>query len=220
MSLALFAYIGIAVLKQSDTELILPSSRFNLGVLPGVPGGAFVAPLLQIEIPLVLFYTLMPPALLVLHATLVSRRRLLRDAAAPLRFAAIWLPPLVLGLIRWRFIPYVTARPEPPPLSGVVLEKLQVVALAADAAVVAIALLKCRRGAAEDPGDDVALLTRSMRNVGFLFLAMVLLSGLSWQFYADSLIAVGVLLLLAIWIAEGRTTRSTKSLTRIAPATL
>jgi hypothetical protein len=62
-------------IKQSDAELILPSSRFDLGGLvdrfkAGIPGGAFITPVLQVQIPLYLFYTVAPVALLALHAVM------------------------------------------------------------------------------------------------------------------------------------------------------
>jgi hypothetical protein len=152
----LFAYVGLAVLKQSDAELILPSSRFDLGGLlekfkEGVPGGAFVTPLLQIEIPLKIFYTVGPVGLLILHAAIVLQPHLLTRAAVPLRILAIWLPPLVLGLIRWRFAPFVSSRPQPPPPTAIALEALQIIALAADIAVTAVAILWNRSLASESP---------------------------------------------------------------------
>src|SRR4029077_17526588 len=72
-SASLFLYVIVAVLQQSDADLILPSSVFDLGgllgnVKEGILGGAFVAPLLQVKIPLALFYTLGPVVLLVFHA--------------------------------------------------------------------------------------------------------------------------------------------------------
>jgi hypothetical protein len=75
-SASLFLYVIVSVLQQSDADLILPSSVFDLGgllgnVKEGIPGGAFVAPLLQVKIPLALFYTLGPVVLLVFHAAVV-----------------------------------------------------------------------------------------------------------------------------------------------------
>jgi len=98
----LFAYVALAVLKQSDLKLVLPGTRFDVGALldrfkQGIPGGTFIAPIAQVKIPLYVFYTLSPIALLALHAVLLLHPRLLAEAAAPLRWAAVWLPRS-----RWR----------------------------------------------------------------------------------------------------------------------
>jgi len=148
-SASLFIYVIVAVLQQSDAELILPSSVFDLGglldkVKEGVPGGAFVAPLLQVKIPLALFYTLGPIALLAFHAVVVLDRTALPRASTPVRLLAIWSAPAALALIRWRFAPYVSARPEPPPV-GRAMEQLQTLALACDTALVATCRGRTRR---------------------------------------------------------------------------
>jgi hypothetical protein len=87
-SASLFLYVIVAVLQQSDADLILPSSVFDLGgllgnVKEGILGGAFVAPLLQVKIPLALFYTLGPVVLLVFHAAVVLDPATLAVASPP-----------------------------------------------------------------------------------------------------------------------------------------
>jgi uncharacterized protein YjbI with pentapeptide repeats len=232
-SLLLFAYVAIAVLKQSDAELILPSSRFDLGGLldrfkDGVPGGTFVAPILQIQIPLYYFYVLAPIALLVLHGIIVLHPRPLRDVAAPLRQAAIWLPPFVLALIAWRFAPYVSARPRPPP-AGRVLEALQLFALAADAAIV-VAGLTMQRAVLVSPELArpwrYALLLRAVRHAALLGLLALLLAlarrhgvaevagpgvmNASWRFWS----AVTALALFTGWMLEARAPPQRRGLRR------
>jgi hypothetical protein len=96
-SASLFLYVIVAVLQQSDADLILPSSVFDLGgllgnVKEGIPGGAFVAPLLQVKIPLALFYTLGPVVLLVFHAAVVLDRPRLLSPRPRVRWLAIWRP--------------------------------------------------------------------------------------------------------------------------------
>src|SRR4029077_7053453 len=132
-SASLFLYVIVAVLQQSDADLILPSSVFDLGgllgnVKEGILGGAFVAPLLQVKIPLALFYTLGPVVLLVFHAAVVLDPATLAVASPPVRWLAIWAAPAALALIPWGFAPYVSARPDPPPV-GRAMEALQTVAL-------------------------------------------------------------------------------------------
>jgi|HubBroStandDraft_4_1064222.scaffolds.fasta_scaffold272170_2 hypothetical protein len=51
---ALFLYVIVGILKQSDAELIRPSSVFDLGgllkeVKEGIPGGSFITPILQVR---------------------------------------------------------------------------------------------------------------------------------------------------------------------------
>jgi hypothetical protein len=178
-SVSIFAYLAVAVLKQSDAELILPSSTFDLGGLldkfkDGVPGGAFVAPILQIKLPLYLFYTIGPLLLLALHTCIVFHPKLLRDAVRPLRWAALWLPPCTIALIIWRFSSYVAARPDPP-LLGVAMEALQWLALVADFTLVIFALIY----ALDDPPSDTpgasargaAAMLRAARYAGLILLA-------------------------------------------------
>lgn len=200
-----FAYVAIAVLKQSDAELILPSSTFDLGGLldkfkDGIPGGAFVAPVLQIKLPLYMFYTLGPLLLLALHAVIVFRPKLLSDAAPPLRFAAIWLPPLTIALIIWRFSSYVAARPEPS-LAGFAMEVLQRFALAADFALVIFALIHALGDRPSDlpgaSGGRTAAILRAGRYAGIIWLIGLLPSDvvrMTWPIVAA---------LLAIWLYEG-----------------
>ncbi len=141
----LVGYLAVTTLQQSDVELILPTSKFDLGGLleqfkDGIPGGAFVAPILKVEVPLSLFYTVGPVVLLLLHLLVVLRPGPLRAAEPPLRWLAIWLPPATIALIRWRFTSFVEARPAPP-LPGQFLERLQTAALVADIAIVTAAML-------------------------------------------------------------------------------
>ena len=181
VAVALFLYVILAVLKQSDTELILPSSTFDLGgllekVKDGIPGGTFITPIFQIKIPLTLFYTLGPIGLVIVHSALVLDRRALANATAPLRFLAVWTPPLALALMRWRFAPYVAARPEPPPV-GLAIEKLQTLALAFDTVVVVVAILRraLDRGGAKDRGVRFrGLLARGCRHGATVWLIILL----------------------------------------------
>lgn len=215
----LFAYVGLAVLKQSDAELILPSSRFDLGGLlekfkEGVPGGAFVTPLLQIEIPLKIFYTVGPVGLLILHAAIVLQPHLLTRAAVPLRILAIWLPPLVLGLIRWRFAPFVSSRPQPPPPTAIALEALQIIALAADIAVTAVAILWNRTPVSESAFPRIRRTTLALRGwwqAGVLWLAAALVwpvravaadaaGEISWSRAPMLIAGTGIVIL---WVAGG-----------------
>jgi len=216
----LYLYVIVAVLQQSDAELILPSSVFDLGgllsnVKDGIPGGAFVAPLLQVKIPLALFYTLGPVVLLLFHVAIVLSPDTLATASTPIRWLAIWSAPVALALIRWRFAPYVSARPEPPPV-GRAMEALQTVALAGDTGVVMIALLL-------GPADAVhrrhrfsrvrAIVARACRHAAMIWLAIVLGAGaLSWLVSARpgedapaiAWVCVPAALLLASWLIEGR----------------
>jgi uncharacterized integral membrane protein len=71
----LVLYIAIAALNQSDAELVLPFSKFDLGGVleqfkEGVPGGAFVAPILKIQVPLSTFYVFAP--IVIVLCTLTS----------------------------------------------------------------------------------------------------------------------------------------------------
>jgi uncharacterized protein YjbI with pentapeptide repeats len=218
-SLLLFASVGLAVLVQSDAELVLPSSRFDLGGLlerfkDGVPGGAFVLPLLRVQVPLILFYTLGPAALVLLHGALLLRPGLLELAARPLRITITWLPPLVLLLIRWRFAPYVTARPWPQPASGFVLEGLQTAALVADLALIAAAGTLRRALPTENRIGRWSARLRAGQAAGLLCLIGIMFSGLprlaSEELRpglpvappgpAEIAMAAGGLLLLVVWI--------------------
>jgi uncharacterized protein YjbI with pentapeptide repeats len=226
----LFAYVGLAVLKQSDAELILPSSRFDLGGLlekfkEGVPGGAFVTPLLQIEIPLKIFYTVGPVGLLILHAAIVLQPHLLTRAAVPLRIMAIWLPPLVLGLIRWRFAPFVSSRPQPPPPTAIALEAMQVIALAADIAVTAVAILWNRTLVSESPFPRIRRATLALRGwwqAAVLWLAAALVwpvwavaadasGGIAWGRTPMLIAGAGIVIL---WVAGGSLPRRRKGISR------
>jgi uncharacterized protein YjbI with pentapeptide repeats len=215
----LFAYVAIAVLKQSDAELILPSSRFDLGGMlekfkEGIPGGAFVTPLLQIEIPLSLFYTLAPVGLLILHAAAVLQPGRLRSVAAPLRIMAIWMPPFVLGLIRWRFSPYVASEPPPPSPATIAIEAVQLTALALDIGVIAIALLWNRAEESEKMiplSRRVALALRASWQTGPLWLAALLAwpigielaGGSRERSSAETLMIAAGLAVAALWILRG-----------------
>jgi uncharacterized protein YjbI with pentapeptide repeats len=177
-SVLLFAYVVLAVLKQSDAELIIPGTSFDLGEFAdrfkdGIPGGAFVAPILQIKLPLYTFYTAGPVALLILHATLVLHPRLLKDAKPALRLAAIWLPYVALAVIAWRFSPYVAARPEPPLLPRL-MEVLQIAVLAGDGVLVVFALIHAQADDAPDwPGAIErrnGRLLRAARHAGLIWL--------------------------------------------------
>ena len=175
----LVLYVAVTALQQSDVELILPTSKFDVGGLlerfkDGVPGGAFLAPILKVEVPLSLFYTAGPMVLLMLHALVILRPGLLAQAPPPLRFLAIWLPPAAMALIRWRFVPFVSARPEPP-LSGQVLEALQSVALLVDTWLVACALMPLTVFAG--PGQRarvLALRLRALRHAAIVLAIAVL----------------------------------------------
>jgi uncharacterized protein YjbI with pentapeptide repeats len=184
-SLLLFAYVEFAVLRQSDAELILPNSTFDLGGLidkfkDGVPGGAFVAPILQIKFPLYVFYTVGPVVLVALHAALVLRPSNLRGVAPSVRSAVIWLPPIVMALIIWRFKPYLAARPEPP-LAGLAMEGLQYLALMADAAIVIFSFIYALADHPSDlPGQSdrcVAAMLRAIRHAAIIGLVMLFLIG-------------------------------------------
>lgn len=174
--LLLLVSVVVAVLKQSDAELILPSSQFDLGGFldrfkDGVPGGSFIVPLLNFKIPLTVFYLLGPLLFLSMHGGVVLRLDLLREASLWLRIGAIWLPPFVLGLIRWRFAPYIMARPEPP-LAGLALEAVQVISLAADFVLVALGLVYL-------PGSD-PLMPTAERRFGATFLRVVSSVAVLW----------------------------------------
>jgi uncharacterized protein YjbI with pentapeptide repeats len=204
-SMLLYGYVIVAVLKQSDVELVLPSSVFDLGglldkVKDGVPGGSFVSPLLQIKIPLYLFYTAGPVFLLALHAFLVGDPRLLWDAHPILRAMAIWVPPLALALVRWRFAPYTSARPQPPPLAGLAMEQLQTLGLGLDAIPVIFALLHATMSASpvrnEQYGRRVALL-RAVRHSGVIWFAVLVGTALPTPAWIGPAVA---LLLLAGWV--------------------
>ncbi len=137
-------YVAIAALKQSDAELVLPFSKFDLGSVleqfkEGIPGGAFVAPILEIQVPLSIFYVFAPIVILLLHAYVVWQRDPLDAAPALLRWLAIWSPPVTIAIMRWRFTPFVFSRPTPP-VVGEGLLLLHAVALILDGAVVAVAL--------------------------------------------------------------------------------
>lgn len=214
---ALFLYVIVAVLQQSDAELVLPGSSFDLGgllkdVKEGIPGGSFIAPILQVKIPLTLFYTLGPVALLAVHAALVLDRRALAAAVAPLRFAAIWAPPVTLALIRWRFAPYVLARPEPSSIE-LTMETLQTVALALDAAVVATALLRRPLdlwGATDRAARLRAVLARGCRHGATVALILLLLPNLPRLLAGQAAIGAAVIVRFALvaalllpWLAEG-----------------
>jgi uncharacterized protein YjbI with pentapeptide repeats len=174
----------VAVLQQSDSALILPSSVFDVGELlgkfkEGVPGGSFFAPVLNIKIPLILFYAAAPICLLALHATIVLSPRLLNESVRPLRWASLWVPPFALAIIRWRFAPYVSARPETETLLlGSAILWLQVAALAADSAVVVFGLLKLSFEKAGLPlfRPNVILLPRAFRHAGLVWLVILLFS--------------------------------------------
>jgi uncharacterized protein YjbI with pentapeptide repeats len=230
---SLFLYVIVAVLQQSDAELILPSSVFDLGgllgnVKDGIPGGAVVAPLLQVKIPLALFYTLGPVALLLFHAAMVLNPVTLATAATPVRWLAIWLAPVALALIRWRFAPYVSARPEPPPV-GRAMEALQTVALACDTGIVMIALLL---GAADAMHQRHRLtrmrsiMARACRHAAMIWLVIVLGAGaLSWLLTAKPgedapaivWVCVPASLLLLGWLTEGRLVHRPAGLVRRWP---
>jgi uncharacterized protein YjbI with pentapeptide repeats len=204
-SVLLFAYVAIAALKQSDAELVLPSSTFDLGGLldrfkDGIPGGAFVAPILQVKIPLYMFYTLGPLLLVGVHAILVFQPKLLLDAAPPLRLVSIWLPAVAIAVIIWRFRSYVAARPDPP-LSGLVMEALQRLALLADSALVIFSLIFVLADRSSDlPGESgrrTAALLRAGRYAGLIWLAGLLPAdapAAAWPLAAA---------LLTIWLCEG-----------------
>ena len=136
-------YVAIAALNQSDAELVLPFSKFDLGIVleqfkEGIPGGAFVAPILKIQVPLSIFYVFAPIVILLLHAYVVWRRDPLDAAPTLLRLLAIWSPPVTIAIMRWRFTPFVFSRPTPPIVGeGILL--LHAVALILDGAVVAVA---------------------------------------------------------------------------------
>lgn len=219
-SLLLFASVAVAVLAQSDAELVLPSSRFDLGGLlerfkDGIPGGTFVLPLLRVQVPLTLFYALGPAALVLLHGTLLLRASLFDRAAWLLRSAITWLPLLVLLLIRWRFAPYVTARPRLQPASGFVLEGLQTTALVLDLAVIAAAGTLRRALPAENRTGRWAARLHAAQAAGLLCLVGILFSGLPRLALeepraglpvaplgpAEISMAAGGLLLLVAWIA-------------------
>ncbi|MDQ0395723.1 pentapeptide repeat-containing protein [Labrys monachus] len=123
--LLLFAAVTAAVLAPSDADLILPPPQAGPG------------PLLR---PFGLCYSIGPFLILGLHAAVLRRRALLRSAAPVLRLAALWMPLGILALIRWRFTPYVAARPAPP-FDGSLIEAVQTAALAVDLAFIALALL-------------------------------------------------------------------------------
>jgi uncharacterized protein YjbI with pentapeptide repeats len=219
-SALVFVYVIVAVLQQSDAELILPSSVFDLGglldkVKDGVPGGSFVAPILQVKVPLTLFYTVGPVVLLAIHAAAVLDRATLAEASGPIRLLAIWSAPVALALIRWRFAPYVSARPTPPPI-GRAMEALQTLALAADAVLVAVALL---RG---PPNSTVlhgrmrmrAALARAGRHAAVIWLIILLAAGLvPWRQAVgprDGIIATEWLfaaVLLSAWLADAPSPR-------------
>jgi len=221
----LFLYVIIGVLKQSDSELILPSSTFDLGgilenVKEGIPGGSFITPILQLKIPLTLFYTLGPIGLLIVHSALALDRRALADAAGALRFLAIWTAPLALALMRWRFAPYVAARPDLSPI-GLAIAKLQTLALACDSVVVVIALLRrpLDSGGAKDRGARLcAVLARGCRHGATVWLiillsadAVDLLAGHTAIGYVTiAKLALAFALLLA-WIAGGGQFRRTEA---------
>ena len=214
---AVFLYVIVGVLQQSDAELVLPGSAFDLGgllkeVKEGIPGGSFIAPILQVKIPLTLFYTLGPIGLLAVHAAVVLDRRALAAAIVPLRFAAIWTPPVTLALIRWRFAPYVLARPDPSPV-GLAMEALQTVALALDAAVVATSLLRRPLdlwGATDRAVRLRAVLARGCRHGATVALIMLLLPDLPGLVSGHAPIGAVVITKFALvaalvlpWLAEG-----------------
>jgi uncharacterized protein YjbI with pentapeptide repeats len=214
-SALVFLYVIVAVLQQSDAELILPSSVFDLGglldkVKDGVPGGSFVAPLLQVKVPLTLFYTVGPVALLAIHAVAVLDRATLVEASRSIRFLAIWSAPVALALIRWRFAPYISARPTPPPI-GLAMELLQTLALAADAMLVVVALLRGPAGATTLYGRMRmrAALARAGRHATAIWLIILLAAGLPpWRatqiFREGSVVVEWVLaaVLLLSWFAD------------------
>src|SRR3954453_22627371 len=93
-ALVLYGYVVVSILKQSDAQLILPSSHFCLAgindIIKGdIPAGKFVAPFLEIEIPLFTFYMLGPVVLLAIHGVLILHPRLLRRAAPSLQIMAV-----------------------------------------------------------------------------------------------------------------------------------
>lgn len=220
----LFAYTALAVLKQSDVELVLPSSSFDLGGLldrfkEGIPAGTFVAPLLQLKIPLYLFYAVGPVALVALHAVIiVFRPDLLLVSSAPLRLGAVWLPPLTIAVMIWRFAICNAARPQPPSL-GTLGEALQQLALAADLTIV-IFFISHAAGepASEMPGENdraTAVLARAGRHGGVVWLIMLLcgtvrspiadVSGslLVGKPAATALLALFGAALFFVWLYEG-----------------
>jgi hypothetical protein len=78
----LVLYLEIAALQQSDIELVLPFSKFDVGGMleqfkNGIPGGSFLAPILKVQVPMSLFYTVSSVLLVLLHALIMraSRRR-------------------------------------------------------------------------------------------------------------------------------------------------
>jgi hypothetical protein len=121
----------------------------------------------------------------------------------------------------WRFSPYVAARPDPPPLSGRVMEALQTTALAADSVLVILALL---RGHVDQPRDEpeargrrTAELLRAARHAGLIWLVGLLLSDLVRWTIGRARITDEALIgrwgapvtwsvaaaLLTLWLAEG-----------------
>ena len=229
-SVLLFAYVMVAVLKQSDAELVTPGASFDLGQLldrfkDGIPGGSFVTPLLQIKLPLATFYTLGPALLLLLHAWLMFHPTLLREAIAPLRLATIWLPFLAIALIAWRFSPYVAARPEPPLLPRL-MEVLQMAAFAFDGVLVIFALIEAHAGDAADwpgtRGRRTANLLRAFRHAALIWLLALVLAELLHAATAEpdarGAASIGgaalrlalpvALALVAAWLVEGWFARS------------
>jgi hypothetical protein len=173
---------------------------------------------------LTLFYTLGPVGLLVVHAAVVLDRRALATAVAPIRFLAIWAPPTTLALIRWRFAPYVGARPDPTPI-GLAMEALQTVALALDAAVVAAALLRRPLdiwGATDRAVRLRAVLARGCRHGVTVSLIILLLRDVpqlisGWAVIGSATIAkfaLAVALLLP-WLAEGGLFRASRQGLRV-----
>jgi len=210
-NVAVYLYVIVAVLRQSDSELILPSSVFDLGGLlskaqGGIPGGSFITPILQVQIPLTLFYTLAPIALLALHASLVLfDRGALARATHVVRSLAIWAPPVALALIRWRFAPYVSARPEPPPI-GQAMESLQSVALGLDLILVMIATL--RGDGAVEPRRRIAetriIPARALRHASAVWLILALgalrAPGTTLGWTVQTMLPI---VIAAVWLAEG-----------------
>ena len=215
-SVLVYAYIGLAVLRQSDAELILPTSRFDIGEFlgtfkEGLPGGTFLTPLLSLKIPLFYFYTLSPLALLALHAWIVLHPRMLHQAPAWLRAPAIWLPPATLALIWWRFAPYVAARPvSETPTFGEFLVNLQTIALALDVALVILALIRERSIDLPARGRLGFAALMTMRHTGILVLATVLARGTRVQGPSpiDWLLAA---VLLAAWLFGGQAHQTSPS---------
>jgi hypothetical protein len=142
-ALGALLYLAAFVWSLSDVDLINPATHFpvaGLAEMINLPGETVVAPLLQFEIDIRLFYLLGPIVIILLHVYLITGSPCSTIQKIPLgRYVADLLPAALLVLILWRFVPYTEARSEGEvPASAQFLSFYHASALIADAFLIAL----------------------------------------------------------------------------------